>query len=78
MIHDTVALLRVDLQKWLPVFKASLGLSQNAFARGAGVDQSIFSRWLRGEITSKPTADKVRPYLAKLKRRVVARERVTA
>lgn len=59
------------------MFKAHLGLSQNAFARGAGVDPSIFSRWLRGTITSQPTVDAVRPHLAKLRRRVVAREKAS-
>lgn len=78
MIHDTVAPLRLELQKWLPVFKAALGVSQNAFARGAGVDPSIFSRWLRGAITSQPTVTAARRHLAKLRRRVLVRERVSA
>jgi transcriptional regulator with XRE-family HTH domain len=76
MIHDTVS-LRGDLNKWLPVFKASLGLSQNQFARGAGIDPSIFSRWYRGYITSSIAADRSAKHLARMKRRVVARERAS-
>lgn len=78
MIHDTVAELRTDLTKWLPIFKAVLALSQNAFARGADIDPSIFSRWLREEITSEPSATKAARHLARLKRRVVAREKASA
>lgn len=70
MSHDTLT-LRDDLRKWLPVFRAQLGMSQNAFARAAEVDQSIFSRWLRGVITSAPTERKARRALESLRRRVL-------
>lgn len=76
MVHDTLA-LRTEIDKWLPIFRASLGLSQNDFARGAGIDPSIFSRWKRGVITSEPSERKASRYLARLKRRVVARERAS-
>ena len=74
MIHDIVA-LRADLAKWLPVFRAHLGLSQNKFARGAGIDPSIFSRWYRGAITSSLAANKAAKHLARVRRQVVAREK---
>lgn len=77
MIHDTVA-LRHDLSKWLPIFKAVLGVTQNGFARGASIDQSIFSRWYRGQITSSIAAGRSAKHLARLKRRVVVREKATA
>lgn len=77
MVHDTVS-LRTDLDKWLPIFKAVLGLSQNDFARGARIDPSIFSRWKRGVITSSLAAEKSARHLARLKRRVVAREKAAS
>jgi len=73
MIRETVA-LRDELHKWLPV----AGLSQNDFARSCGVDPSIASRLLNQKLVSAPAERKLRRGLDRLKRRVVAREKVSA
>jgi len=80
MVHDTneTLAIRDDLRKWLPVLRATLRISQNEFARRAKIDESVFSRWLRGVITSEPCERKARRALTRLKRRVlVDRERAS-
>jgi len=78
MIRETVDAQRAEVQKWLPILKATLGLSQNDVARYCGVHPSVFSRWLRGVLTSEPCAKAVARALPRLKRRVVVgREKVS-
>lgn len=78
MIRETVDALRDEVQKWLPVIKAALDMSQNDVARYCDVHPSVFSRWLRAEMTSEPCARAVRRALPRLKRRaLVAREKAS-
>lgn len=78
MIRETVDAQRSEVQKWLPVIKAALDMSQNDVARYCGVHPSVFSRWLRDEMTSEPCTKAVRRAFPRLRRRaLVAREKAS-
>ena len=72
MIRETVDAIRADVQTWLPIIKAALGLSQNDVAKEMDVHPSVFSRWLRGLMTSDPCARAVQRHLPRLKRKALA------
>ena len=74
MIHESPAPLKSEVQ-WAC---AVLRCSQNTFARSAGVDPSILSRVINGLVTSGPADKRIRRYVAKMRRRMVTRERTTA
>lgn len=63
---------RRDLHERIRKWRGALGISQNEFARRAGVYPSILSRVLADKVTSGPCETKVRRYIAKLERRVGA------
>ena len=65
---------RAEVRKWLPVLKATLGLSQNGFAREAKIDQSILSRWLNGHVHESAAENKALATLRRLRKRLVADE----
>lgn len=78
MIRETVDALRGDVNRWLPTIKAALDMSQNDVARYCKVHPSVFSRWLRSEMTSELCAKAVARRFPHLKRRaLVTRERAS-
>lgn len=74
MLHESLASLKSEVQWTCAVLRCS----QNTFARAAGVDPSILSRVINGLVTSAPADKRIRRYVAKIRRRIVARETATA
>lgn len=65
MVRETVS-VQDELRKWLPMLRATCGISQNGFAVRAGIDPSILSRWLNGKITSSVAERKTRETLGRM------------
>lgn len=83
MVHDTTARTVADQPAEFHPLKAEVDaactageISQNEFARKAGIDPSIMSRVLRRVIVSGPAEKKIRAQLHRM-RRVVARAKAS-
>jgi len=66
MIRETVNPLKADVHRAC----SALDISQNEFARRAGIDVSVLSRVLNNLMTSDPAEKKIRRYLARVRRRL--------
>jgi predicted transcriptional regulator len=51
----------------------ALDISQNEFARRAGVDQSVLSKLVRGLVLADPSLQKIRAYLSRVESKVARR-----
>lgn len=62
-MHATTAMRLAQLAAEVHEARAFLSLSQNGFARRAGIDPSILSRLLGGKATAGPSERKLRTFL---------------
>lgn len=73
MIHAPMQSLAEDVY----TIRKALDISQNELARRAHVHESILSKLIRGVAVAGPSEKKVRAYLARQRRVLVAREIAT-
>jgi hypothetical protein len=76
-MHAPTLDARSEIRKWLPVLKASFRLSQNAFAREADIDPTIFSRWLNSRVHESAAEKKALKLLRSYKRRFAQDEKAS-